>query len=1147
MNPLNCTVSDNTRPGVLCTRSLRTPAVDPTRSCTAGTHLLRRAGQEKQFAPRRGSLQRRPSPLVPLVIGLVLLLSTQGVAQLSTASINGLVRDSSGAIIPNATIKLRNVDTSVENTTVTNRVGAYAILSITPGRYTLSATAPGFGLQQVSVFTLTVSQIAAIDFSLAVGSQASVVTVQATSPQLEAASATLGTLIGTQQMEDLPLNGRNFTQLLLLSPGVSSANASQNSSGFAAESANSEFTFPAVNGQSNRSNYFLTDGLSNYGTFFSTYGVPPILDAIQEFKMVSHTDSAEFGSVLGGVVDVVTKSGTNEFHGSAWEFARNSIFNARGFFLPVTQPKVPFSENQFGGSFGGPVRIPKLYNGKDKTFFFGAYQGLRFLQGGSTPLLVPTEAQLAGDESTWPTQIYNPFSTRPDPAHPGQYIRDPFPGNQIPMSMIDQRMVAYAAFEFPKAGPVFNSAGDNALDTTPFTQTQNEWTVRVDQKIGKNDSAWFRYSLINSNEFNSAGLPSVANINSEPTRNWGGSYVHVFSPSLVLQGQFGRTTMAENGVQTNRQSTAGIISQIGFSQSFIGGFSEVPGGGSDLLPGPGIAGYANASEGVGFDNGATNSYELSGGMTKLWGNHELKWGAGYISNAFEALSEGPQLGFAAQETSDPNPLDTVNAGDPMASFVLNVPDNAQRNNRQHIATRPGGVLDLFVQDAWKASPRLTLNYGLRYDLGIIPPYGTNATIGDNGGIETGDMNFDNGTYVVQKLPPTCSVRAHAPCIPGNGSLPDNVVVDPRGKIAFNNYTNFGPRLGFAYRIGDNSVVKGAYGIVYDNWAGVSQIVQDIGGSWPDVGLQTGINLNVPNAASPMPMITAQNPLPPSALPAATPFTSTGTYFDPHMRPPYSQQWNISLQRQLSGSTAVTLSYVGSASKRLIMPGYYNTALTPGPGDYQTRSQYPYMVATTYARDVGSGSYNAFQFSLDKRFTNGLSYHVSYTWSKAMDVGGDDLFGALAPTDPYNPAAFGNYSVTGYDLTNILAVNTLYQIPIGRGKSFSTGHGFLDHILGDWQVNNIFQAFSGTPFTPFISSDIANTGNNPGNEYEHADLVGNPHLSKRSAGEWVQYCCVLGSCRIHLWHCTAKLAANEWELGSGFIAFPSNSDWRGTTL
>jgi Carboxypeptidase regulatory-like domain/TonB dependent receptor len=1030
----------------------------------------------------------------------IFLLSMNGYSQVSTASLNGVVKDPSGAAIPNATVKLRNLDTNLERITSSNNAGVYAIVSILPGRYSLEATAAGFGSQQVPTLTLAVGQTATFDFSLTIGVQQAIVTVQGATPELDVTSSNLGTVMATKQVNDLPLNGRNFTQLLQLTPGVVPVNTSQsNGGGFAGPptAQGSSFTFPAINGQTNRSNFYLTDGLDNYGSILSTYAVPPIIDAIQEFKIVSHTDSAEYGSVLGGVVNVVTKSGTNSLHGTLWEYIRNDAFDAS---LPLTRTNPAFRQNQFGASAGGPVIFPKLYNGKNKTFFFGAYQGFRYSKPNDTPLKVPTPAQLAGDESAWPTQIYNPFSTRPDPAKPGQYIRDPFPGNQIPSNLINPAMVAYAQFVFPKAGVTIPGTPDNAIDTTPVHQTQNEWTARIDQTIGNSSSAWFRFSFINSTLQQSGGVPGLPQTTAIPARNWGGSFVHTFSPSLILQVGAGHTTVQHNQTTRFSASPATIFSQVGFSPNFAGGFNAANGG--NLLPSPGIAGYANGGESIQNTPKATDSTQISGTVTKIIGDHELHIGGGYISNSFASPIGYASLGFQAQQTG--NPENSAQPGDPISSFLLNVPNNANRRNVNE-QTRPGGVMSAFIQDSWKVLPKLTLNAGMRYDVTFIPPYGTNATIGQNGGIETGDMDFSNGTYVLQKVPPTCAVRGHAPCIPGDGTLPAHVVVDPRGKIAHNDYSNFGPRFGFAYRFDDKTVAHGGFGIVYDNWAAVSQMSQNIEGAWPDIGQLINNSLNIPSSTSATPNATSQNPFAGSTsglFPAPTPFQQVQWFYDPHIKNAYSEQWNLGVERQLGGSTTVGLNYVGSVSRRNDVGGYYNTALTPGPGDPQSRALYPYIAPTFYDRSVGSSSYHAMQFQINKRYTNGLSYQAAYTWSKSINVGGDGWFGVegSVPQDPYNPSGFGSRSVAGTDLTNVLSVNTLYEVPVGTGKRFSTGNRVFDYILGNWQINNIFVAHSGQVFTPQISSDIANTGN--GATYETLNVIGDPNnVPRRTAAKW----------------------------------------------
>jgi hypothetical protein len=1062
-----------------------------------------------------GRLQERISRnlwLASLVVCFNFLLSGTSIAQVSMATIRGLVTDSTGATLPGATLVLRNVATSVTSTTVTNRAGAYELLSITPGTYTLEAAAAGFTKEQLPQFTLTVGQAATIDFTLKVGTQNVVVNVEGTSTQLETSSASLGTVIQTEQVNELPLNGRNFTQLLLLTPGASPVNVTQNGGGVNTPvTIGSAFSFPALNGGTNRSNFFLVDGLNDYETIFSTYAVAPVIDAIQEFKVVSHTDDAEFGSVTGGVVNVVTKSGTNSLHGSLWEYDRDQIFDARSYFLPSDVAKTPYHQNQFGGALGGPVWIPKLYNGRNRTFFFGDYQGFRYSQTSNTLLFLPTAAELAGDESAWPTQIYNPFSTRPDPVHPGQFIRDPFPGNQIPANLIDPRMVAYAQFVFPAAGPT-QSNGSNGLDTTPVTQTQNEWSVRVDQKIGANDSAFFRYSWVNELTSSSGGLPGVPNTNPVQGRDWGGSYTHVFSPSLALQGQYTRTTLLNNSQTLFSKPTSAIFNEIGFSAGFAGNFTAPGAPGGQLIPNPQISGFSGAGDNIMDQPKTTDSHQFYGSLTKIIGDHTLHVGGGYISAGFTSPISyalfgnlgAPVPGFAAQQTGDTNPNDTINSGDPIASFILNIPNAAERRNVNE-TERPGGVLSAFVQDTWRASHKLTLNFGLRYDVTLIPPYGTNATIGQQGGIETGDMDFTNGTYLVQKVPPACTVTGKAPCIPGNGTLPEHVFADPRGKIAYNSYDNLGPRVGFSYQVGNNTVVRAAFGIVYDNWAAVNQIAQNIEGSWPDTGEQLIANLNQPTTASPTPTVTAQNPFGASGnslLPPLTPFSQYGYFYDPHMKDPYSEQWNFGVEHLFGSSRTMKVDYVGAGSHRLDEGYLYNTALTPAPGDVQARALYPYISATPYDRSFGNnGSYNALQVSFDQRLTDGLLYQVAYTWSKMMDVGTDGWFGAEGgnTTDPYNPAAYGNHTVAGFDLTNILSVNLIYQVPVGKGKQFSTGNRVFDYILGNWQVNTIFSAHSGTPFTPYISSDIANTGNS--GYYEHLNLVGNPHLAKGNASEW----------------------------------------------
>src|SRR6202521_4608090 len=358
-----------------------------------------------------------------LLVALVLIfVIPHSASAQATATLNGVVRDSSGAVIPQATVTLQNTDTGTERESLTNDSGLYVFVSVHPGEYVLKVTKEGFTIATQGLHLL-VNQASTLDFILKVGSTQQSVTVEASAVNLETGNATLGSVIESKQVMDLPLNGRNFTQLLSLTPGVSPVSVAQNSGGAQAAPVGT-FVFPAVSGQSNRSNYFLLDGIDDTDQVFTTYAVAPILDDIQEFKVQSHSDEAQFGGVLGGIVNVVSKSGTNNFHGTAWEFFRNTVLDAKNPLKGISK----LEQNQFGANFGGPVILP-FYNGRNKTFFFGSYEGFRRAQPSTGAFYnVPTPAELSGDFSALlqgpnPIQLFNPFTTRPDPAPHRAFIR----------------------------------------------------------------------------------------------------------------------------------------------------------------------------------------------------------------------------------------------------------------------------------------------------------------------------------------------------------------------------------------------------------------------------------------------------------------------------------------------------------------------------------------------------------------------------------------------------------------------------------------------------------------------------------------------------------------------------------------------------
>jgi hypothetical protein len=1035
---------------------------------------------------RNAKLGSRLFLVLPLFLGIA--FSAASFAQLSTGSVTGIVRDQTGAVVSGANGVLRNVDTSVERATISNAAGNYLFLNVNPGRYTLEMKAPGFKASRLSEFTVAVNQTVTFDVALEIGGLEQTVTVGASVAEIESSTAQLGSVVAEKQVADLPLNGRNFTQLLSLAPGVAPVSVAQNAGGFSAPVAQgSQFVFPAINGQTNRSNFFMLDGIANQNALLSAYVVPPIVDAIQEFKVVSHSDQAEFGSSTGGVVNVVTKSGSNGLHGTAWEYVRNDAFDARNTFLDSV---TPFKQNQFGFSLGGPVWIPKVYNGRNKTFFFGAFQQFLYRKPANSFFRVPTAANYNGDLSDIPTQIYNPFTTRPDPAIEGGFIRDPFPNNQIPVSLYDQSLVDFAKATLPQAGAKLNG-DNNAIDSTPLRQNQQEYTFRVDQNLGMNDSVWFRYSSIENDSTSSGGRPGLTSTHAIPGRNWGANYVHTFSPSLVLQAQYGRLKSQDDQVIIFPGLPASVLQALNFSPVFAGNF-----GGFSVIPAVNVDGFFSGGA-YGLTNPAiTDTHQFRGNVSKVAGTHTFKFGGEFATLGFEENWYRSDVTYSAQQTG--NPANSAEPGSALASFFLNVPDNAIRYG-VHETTRFGGVMSWYFQDSWKATSRLTVNIGLRYDRTFIPPYGKESSVGENGGIETGDMNFNNGTYVLQKVPPPCSERGRAPCLPGDGSLPEHVVVDPRGKILHDTTTNWGPRLGLAYRLGQKTVIRSSAGIVYDNYAAVQQTVQNIQGSWPDAGQQLANNLNVPTPGQPTPTVRGQDPFAGvgGLFPAPDPFNTVQWYMDPYIKNPYSIQWQFGVERQVDTSTTLSLNYVGSGSRRMNVGGYYNVALTPGPGDPRERALYPYIGPTFYDRSIGKANYNAFQFSLNKRYHKGLAYQVAYTWSKSLDYCSSGWYGVEGQscTDPYN--VNGSRGPSGFDLTHVLSINALYELPIGKGKMIQTNNTVADYILGNWQLNSIFLGRSGLPYQVYVSGDVANTGNVGWSQYERANLVGDPYVAKVS--------------------------------------------------
>jgi len=1071
----------------------------------------------------QASLKMRERPMVVLTLMLAAVL----VAALfplpawgqATAAVNGTVRDSAGAVVTGATVVLHNRDTNLDRTATTNSVGAYVMPDVQPGNYDLKVTESGFGPIIKSGIILVVNQTATYDFALKAGAVNAVIEVQANPVALETSTAELGVAVVKEQVNDLPLNGRNFTQLLNLTPGVSTVNVAQNSqaSGGIWSNPVGTFSYPSVNGQSNRSNLFLLDGVNDQGSFGSTYAIPPIVDDIQEFKVQSHNDDASFGGVMGGVVNVVTKSGTSKFHGSGWEFIRNKAFDALN---PLIQPSLQpnFQQNQFGATFGGPLPIPGEH--QQKTFFFLSYEGFRNHSGGNNPYNTPTAAQLAGDLTGIGTQIYNPFNGglafmcdangNPLPA-PGGIQASGTPCDKIPSSMIDANMVSYAQklFPTPNATPTASSPF-NGVDTTKAITRQDEGSGRLDHQFSEHDTVWARYSSFRQPVTGSGGFLGLLHDQVTDGYNLAVDYTHLFSSSMLAEFHFGRTSV--NIDQGSQFASAGpsFGTQL-FNQNFAGGFR----GGVSMIPEVVIAGYIGNTNPSGHgaaqvdDTHVSDIWEYGGDFTKTIGRHTFKAGANFASNNANALYLNSNVQFTAANTANPNPAPNASpGGNALASFLLGDPNNAGRRNV--IETEHGGFVDgFYAMDQWKVTSKLNVNFGLRYDLTLMPTYGDNK----NANNFVGDMDFRNGTYILARNAPSCAQTNAAPCIPG-GVLPAHVVVTPLGGTALfhTDYNDIQPRIGIAYQLFPNTVLRGGYGRFFDNWAAITQTAQNYEGTWPSLDQLGASNLNPVTAGAPT--VKAEDPLNQGAgapVTTGTPFTQSTWFADPYLKRPYADQWNFGVQQQVTSSAVLTANYVGSVGRRLDIGGAYNVAMAAGgnancpTATPNCGAPFPYIGPTAYDRSQGKSTYNALQVSLNGRQQHGLTYLISYTWSKSLDLGCSGFYGVegCSIQNPYNLQADKGPSAT--DLPQIFSAAWVYALPFGKGGKFSSGTPIVNALIGGWNLNGVLSFNSGTPFDVGTSQDIAHTGNyNYGNGYgyERANLVGNPYPGNRTPNEWI---------------------------------------------
>ena len=1000
---------------------------------------------------------------------LFLLAPLAAGAQTVTGTITGLVKDTSGGVLPGVSMTFTHTETGRQETTVTDRDGRFTSQPLQLGTYRIEASLTGFKAAARTGIALTIDDVARIDFTLEVGTLQEVVEVAAQTSLVDARTSSVGKLVDNRRIAELPLNTRNVYSLIYLTPGVSGTIGN----------AYGDLRY-TINGARPRSSDTLVDGVT--ATFPTVTGgsgisVFPSVDAIQEFKVLGATFPAEFGRSLGSVVNVAYKSGSNNFHGSAYEFLRDSAFDSKNYFQKLRgETPGDFSRHQFGGSAGGPLQ-------PGKTFYMLSFEGLRENAFASSTLTVPTARERQGDFSqTFAAngqlvRIFNPFTTRANPAGAG-FIRDPFVDNRIPANMLDP-----VALNIIRYYPEPNQPGDAITGRNNYytTGTSNLDTANTDIRVDRNFGAAARGFARYSHRFvRTAPLQAFPDdlaiaegrvIEENRTHNFVTEYNRTMGRATLLTARIG---FARTLFVFDNQGLGFKPSSLGLPVSIDNAVDR------EMFPAIGASNYVSLG-GNDHRYNAFMSYPAMFSVTRTSSKHTIKTGldARMIRvNVWEARAAGT-FNFSAGMTQGPNPnTASSTAGNAIASLLLGTgtSGNSLIQNWKNVASQNfyfGG----YLQDDWRLNGRLTLNLGLRYD------FETPRT-----------ERYDRMNYFD---PDARSPLAGV--VPGFPDLRGGLVfvgVDGNSRRQFDTDTNnIAPRIGGAFEINDKTVVRAGYAHLY------GPSYQQANGTVGPFGFRTE-NLWVASIDGITPFRLLRDPYPAGFVPS--PGASEGLLtgaggalqapLQDGSRTPWTRQWNVTLQRELPWRIAVEAAYVGTAGHDLQTNSESGLSLNQLDPQYQalgsqlnqtvpnpffgiinsgihvspniSRGQllrpYPQFTEIIPLQNTGATSiYHALQLSVNRRMSGGLQVAGSYAWSKAEEEG-------EAHQDSYDVRA--SRSVASYDIPHRLVLSALYEIPFGHGRRFgSNASTWLNAVAGGWQVNGIVTIQSGTPLTVTASN------------------------------------------------------------------------------
>jgi hypothetical protein len=1002
--------------------------------------------------------------------------SSAAIAQvIPVGSIDGVLRDPSSAVIPQAKITAVHIQTTQARSTVSDEQGRYFLPQLRPGNYRLSAEKPGFQTASIEAVVETGRKVT-IDLSLHLGTSTESVQVTGEAPVIEAGSASLGSVVNSRQILDLPLSGRNPLRLAFLSPGITTT-VTPGSSSVTDISGSSYFS---TSGANTRQNEFYIDGVPN--TIQDRVLYIPTADAVAEFNVQTNPLDAEFGHGGGAYINLTTRSGTNQIHGTVFEFLKNDALNANNFFLNRSgAKKAPLRYNQFGFTAGGPII-------RDKTFWFFMYEGIRQVNGASSILSTPTELQRQGDFSqtfsgpNTPINIFDPFSTRPNPSNPNQQIRDPFPGNRIPATRIDPVARAIAALY-----PMANLAGQgttglqNYLWVRSGTVPTNAYVTRVDHSLGNRHRLSGRFSTNKTLtttphvvDIGSIGGGTPSTGNNRVQTSIGVSDTITISPSTIVSVQAGFARWTQEGLTPIYDPA-----KLNLPSSFANTVQE------QIFPTIGVANYLGmGNEGNWFEH--TNTLSAQTTITQVKGRHSLKYGFQLQPkrNNYQ-LAQRPSgtfaFGQAFTQGPDPNARG-ANIGHGFASLLLGTPDSGAANIRAAYSFQ-GNYYGWFIQDDIKVTQRLTLNIGLRYELQ------PNVTERYNRSVRGFDLTTPNP---VEQAARANYARNPVPELPVDQFRVRGGMIfatpEDRGNGGIVEKNMFAPRIGLAYRVGSRTVLRAGYGLFRSFWWQVSSTTEGTGAETTTtmVSSRDGIT----------PFHLLRNPFPDGLVQPTNTSAGLATLLGSAIQPfafdkrfPYNYRWNFGIQRELVRNVALEVNYVGNTGMRLpvgsagreqdrdigFLPAQYlslgsalNTQVAnpffgiitiPGPLSQPTisRSQllstYPQFTSIRLLRQTeGKSYYHSLQSSINKRYSHGIQLGGTYTWSKQIEK-----LRYIDVTDPGPSKMIGEF-----DRPHRVTTHFMWELPVGRGKALGVDSAVLDKVVGGWQLNGVYVFQSGGP-------------------------------------------------------------------------------------